>query len=102
MIELIKKAVLTGVGVASLTKEKVEELSREIVIKGKMSEEEGEKFINEMVARAQQSKQALKDQTAMLIEKTLSTMQFAKSSEIEELRQEIDRLRAELEIMKKE
>ncbi len=34
MIDLIKKAVLTGMGVASLTKEKIDEFSRELIDKG--------------------------------------------------------------------
>lgn len=100
MIDLIKKAVLTGVGVAALTKEKVEELSKEIVEKTKMSEEEGEKFIKEMLGRAQESKDALKKQTDQIIQKTLSQTKFAKSDEIELLRSEIEKLRSEIEELK--
>ncbi len=100
MIDLIKKAVLTGVGVAALTKEKVEELSNEIVEKTKMSEEEGEKFIKEMLGRAQESKEALKNQTDQIIQSALSKTNFAKSEEIEQLKGEIEKLRGEIEDLK--
>lgn len=100
MIDLIKKAVLTGVGVAALTKEKIEELSSEIVEKTKMSEEEGEKFIKEMVGRAQESKEALTNQTEQLIQKALSKTNFAKSEEIDQLRGEIENLRTQIEELK--
>ncbi len=35
MIELVKKTLLTGVGVAALTKEKIEEVARDFVEKEK-------------------------------------------------------------------
>ena len=63
MIELIKKAVLTGIGVASLTKEKMEEISKEFVEKGKLSEEEGEKLVADMLKRAEDSRKSLEKQT---------------------------------------
>lgn len=97
MIELIKKAVLTGVGVASLTKEKVEELSQEVVKKTQMSESEGEKFVQEMLVRAEESKAAIKQQTNNVVNSVLSKMQFAKSEEVEALKTEIEKLRADIE-----
>lgn len=102
MIELIKKAVLTGVGVASLTKEKVEELSQEVIEKTKMSEQEGEKFVKEMVARAEESKQAIKKQTDVIAQGVVSKMQFAKSEDIESLRTEIEKLRKEVQSLKRD
>jgi polyhydroxyalkanoate synthesis regulator phasin len=97
MIELIKKAVLTGVGVAALTKEKVEELSQDIVEKTKMSESEGEKFVKEMLARADESKEAIKEQTDKVVKNVLGKMQLAKSEEVEALKKEIEMLRSDIE-----
>lgn len=100
MIDLIKKAVLTGVGVASLTKEKVEELAQEITEKTKMSEAEGEKFLEEMLERAEESKTALKTQTDNIVKKVVSKMQFAQVEDIESLKNEIEKLRVEIENLK--
>jgi polyhydroxyalkanoate synthesis regulator phasin len=44
MSEMLKKMGLFGIGVISLTKEKVEEFSQEMIKKGEMSKEEAEKF----------------------------------------------------------
>ena len=102
MIDLLKKAVLTGIGVASLTKEKIEEVSRDFIDKGKLSEKEGEKFVEEMLSRADESKQSLKKQTECVVEATLEKMQLARASDIEQLKAEIGKLRNEIESLREE
>ncbi len=102
MIDLIKKAVLTGVGIASLTKEKIEDLANELIEKGKMSEQEGEKLVQELLNRADESRESMKTQTENLVKKTIAKMQLARSEDIEILKAEIDKLREEISTLKKE
>jgi len=100
MIELIKKAVLTGIGVASLTKEKMEEISKEFVEKGKLSEEEGEKLVADMLKRAEDSRKSLEKQTEKIVDTTLGKMQLVRASDISELKTEIEGLRKDVESLK--
>ena len=100
MMDLIKKAVLTGIGVAALTKDKVEEFSRELIDKGKLTEQEGEKFLQEMQKRAEESREALKDQTDKFVESALNRMHLAKSADLEKLQAEIEALRKEIEALR--
>lgn len=100
MIDLIKKAALTGMGVISLTKEKIDEFSREVIDKGKLSEQEGEKFVLEMRKRAEESKEALIKQTDRVVEASLAKMQLAKASDLEKLQSEIASLRKEIEALR--
>lgn len=100
MIDLFRKAFLAGIGVASLTMEKVEELSKDLVEKGKLSEQEGEKFLQEMQKRAEESRESLKQQTDRLVETAISGMQLAKASDLEKLQAEIDGLRKEIEALR--
>ena len=100
MMDLFKKAVLAGIGVASLTMEKVEELSKDLIDKGKLSEQEGEKFLQEMQKRAEESREALKQQTDKLVESALDRMQLAKASDLEKLQAEIEGLRKEIEALR--
>ena len=100
MMDLFKKAVLAGIGVASLTMEKVEELSKDLIDKGKLSEQEGEKFLQEMQKRAEESREALKQQTDRLVESALDRMQLAKTSDLEKLQAEIEGLRKEIEALR--
>jgi len=48
MLNIIKKSMLTGIGLALLAKDEVEDLTKELVTKGKMSENEGMKFLEEL------------------------------------------------------
>jgi polyhydroxyalkanoate synthesis regulator phasin len=41
MLNIIKKSMLTGIGLALIAKDEVEDLAKELVNKGKMSENEG-------------------------------------------------------------
>ena len=44
MLDLMKKAMLIGLGITSMTRDKVEQFAREISEDSKLSEEEGKKL----------------------------------------------------------
>jgi len=92
MIELIKKAMLTGLGVASLTKEKIEEIGRDFIDQGKLSQQEGEKLMEELRARVDESKEEIKKQIEERVEEVLKKMNLARSSELDELKRQIKEL----------
>ena len=58
MVNLIKKAFYTGLGLAVLTKEKAEELVKELAEQTKLSEHEGKDLVDSLM---KQSEQARKD-----------------------------------------
>ena len=93
MIELVKKALLTGVGVASLTKEKIEEVARDFVEKGKMSEQEGRELVDDLVLRSDESRIELQKQISEKVEAILEKMDLAKKSEVDALKLEVAELR---------
>ena len=92
MFDTIKKV--------AFTREKVEELAKDLIERGKLTEKEGEKFVQEMVTRAEESKVAVKEQTEKIVITTLSKLPLAKQSDIQELRSEIEQLRKDLEEIK--
>ena len=53
MIDVIKKTMLMGVGLAAMTKDKVEEYARDLADSAKLSSEKGKKFVEEVVERAE-------------------------------------------------
>jgi polyhydroxyalkanoate synthesis regulator phasin len=101
MRDTIKKAVLMGVGVAALTKDKIEDLAQELVVKGKMSEQEGEKLVQEILCRAEESRETMKKQTESLVQKTVAKMQLARVEDIEFLKAELLKLREEVASLQK-
>ena len=74
MIDLIKKAMFTGIGIASLTKDKIEEIAKDFAEKGKLSEQEGKKFVDELLMRSDESKEAIRQQVDERIQVALQKM----------------------------
>ncbi len=56
MFDLIKKTLLTGMGFALKTRDEVEELANELIKKGKMTEKEGAKFIEDLIKKYDEAK----------------------------------------------
>ena len=92
MIELVKKAMFTGVGALSLTKEKVEEIVGEFVKKGNLSEQEGERLVEEMLNRSEESKKELKQQVDNAVHAALAKLDIATKSDIAELKTQLREL----------
>jgi polyhydroxyalkanoate synthesis regulator phasin len=57
MLESIKKGFYTGLGLALITKEKAEELAKELVKKGELSEKEGKGFVEEILKKSKEAEQ---------------------------------------------
>lgn len=99
MIDLIKKAMFTGIGFAALTREKVEEVARDFVEQGKMSEQEGRKMVDELMAKSKESKEELARHVEVLVQHQLEKLDMARKSEMEELRAELSGLRERLQAL---
>lgn len=89
MIDLVKKAMLTGIGMISLTKDKVDEIAKDFIDKGKMSEQEGEKLVQELMEKSDESKEELKKQIETMVNKAMGKMDIASKSDIDHIKQEL-------------
>jgi polyhydroxyalkanoate synthesis regulator phasin len=96
MIDLVKKAMFTGIGVMSLTKEKVEEIAGEFVAKGKLSEQEGKNLVNDLLERSEESKGEVKKQIEAVVKSTLVKMDIATKTDIDALKSDLADLRDSL------
>ncbi len=97
MLDLIKKGLFTGIGLLSLTKDKVEELAKDFVEKGNMSKQEGEQFVNDLLKRSEESKQEIKKQVEASVAHLVDKMELASKSDIAVLREELAEIKAKLE-----
>jgi polyhydroxyalkanoate synthesis regulator phasin len=59
MLDLIKKTMLTGVGLAAMTKDKVEELAKELAEKEKHTEKEGKELVDDLLKKSEKAKKDL-------------------------------------------
>jgi len=97
MIELLKRGVFTGIGLISLSKEKIEEVAQEFIEKGSMSEQEGKKFVSELVMRSEESKQAIKKQVEASVKSIMVKMDLATKEDLASLHRELAEVKAKLE-----
>ncbi len=97
MIDLLKKTLLTGVGVAALSKEKIETLVKELVEKGKVSEQEGRSLIDQLLASSEEARQELQKQIEAKVQLVLEKMDLAKKSDLDALQKQVDALKKELQ-----
>lgn len=82
MFDLLKKALLTGVGLAALTKTKIEELGTEIANQAKMSEQEGKQFVDDLLKRSEQARHDLDAEIDRRIQTVLSRLNLASKDDI--------------------
>jgi polyhydroxyalkanoate synthesis regulator phasin len=97
MFDLIKKAMFTGIGMAAMTKDRIEELAADFISKGNLSEQEGRKLVDEMMKKSEESQAEIRKQLDELVQAALVKMEVARKSQIDELREEIRILREMVE-----
>ena len=93
---LIEKVLLLGIGAASLTREKIIELSDDLVSRGQMTRDEGQKFVDEAVRLAEQEGTQVAGKVAGAYQETLRSMGIATGDQIDELEHRIAVLEAKV------
>jgi polyhydroxyalkanoate synthesis regulator phasin len=94
MFDLIKKTLLTGIGLAVQTRDEVETLAREFAEKGKMSEKEGTKFIEELLKRYDDTRNKLEARIEKSVKEFLKKADVVTSDELKALKKEIRDLKS--------
>jgi polyhydroxyalkanoate synthesis regulator phasin len=88
MKELLKNFVYAGIGAAFMTKDKIEEL----VEKGKMSQEEGKQFVDDLLRKSEKAKDQLDLWINRRVEDRINQLNLATKDEIAELQRKIEEL----------
>lgn len=96
MSEMLEKVFLLGVGAASLTKEKVQDLVDELVKRGQLSREQGEKLIDEASQRAREETASVRESVSDAYQDALRAMGVATREHVEELERRISVLEAKV------
>jgi polyhydroxyalkanoate synthesis regulator phasin len=92
MKEMLKNVVLAGIGAAFLTKEKIEELRKDFIEKGKMSQEEGKQFVDDLIHKSEMAKDQLDLWINKQVEARLKQLNLVTRDEIIELQRKIEEL----------
>jgi len=89
MLNLIKKSMLTGIGLALIAKDEVEELAKELVNKGKMSESEGSKFLEDLQKRYDETQKKLEEKVQRAVKEFMKKADVVTREELKGLKKEI-------------
>jgi len=92
VLDLLRKLTLVGIGALSLTREKAEQLAKELVEKGHASTEEARRFVEELVERGEKEREELRSGMASLITKCRDEWDLAKRSDLIDLQERVRRL----------
>jgi polyhydroxyalkanoate synthesis regulator phasin len=96
MFELIRKSILAGIGVAVVTKEKIEEATRHFVKEGKLSTEEAEKFADEMIKSGEREMDEMNSRISEAMKKWADNIEIVRKKEFQELSGRLDILERRL------
>ncbi len=93
MQELLKKAVMAGVGLALTAKDELEAFAREMVKKGEMSETEGRKFVTDLQKRYDEVQKKLEARVDKAVKAFLKKADVVTGDEMKALKKEVRQLK---------
>lgn len=96
MSDLIKKTILTGLGLASLTKEKAEKLVNDLIKEGEVSESEGSKLVKELLEKVEDNKKSMEKKVEKIVCEVLKKLNIPSRKDIVELNNKIEKLEKKL------
>ncbi len=96
MFDLVKKAMLTGVGLAVMSKEKVEEMARDMAESAKLSSEKGQEFVDEVVGRSEKVRQDLEEMVQSAVKEALRKADLPSREDISALEQRLEKIEGKL------
>jgi polyhydroxyalkanoate synthesis regulator phasin len=93
MLDLVRKTMLTGIGLALLAKDEVEDLAKEMVEKGKMTEKDGKKFLEELQKRYEDVQHKLEDRVEKTVREFLKKADVVTGEDLKAIKKEIRELK---------
>ena len=93
MLDLVKKTMLTGIGLALLAKDEVEDLAKELVEKGKMTEKDGKKFLDELQKRYEDVQNKLEERVEKTVKEFLKKADVVTADDLKAIKKEIRALK---------
>ncbi len=89
MPDLIKKTLLAGVGLALKTWDEVEDLAKELIDKGKMSEKDGRKFTKDLQKRYEDTQKKLEARVEKMVKEFFKKADVVTTDELKALKKEV-------------
>lgn len=92
MLDILRKTILFGMGVASMTSEKMEKFVDEMVKKEEISEKEGRELVDDLIARSKKARQDFEKQVDKAVANTLERFNIPQRNELDRIWARIEQL----------
>lgn len=89
MFDLVRKSMLAGVGIALKAWDEVEDLAKDAVEQGKMTEAEGRKFISDLQKRYEETQKKLEERVEKSVKEILKKADIVTQEDLKALKKEI-------------
>jgi polyhydroxyalkanoate synthesis regulator phasin len=89
MEDTIKKIISASLGMAIIAKNKTKEIIDELIEKGKMSQEEGNKFINDLKSETEKSRKDAEEEIRKMINSALKKMDVPTKEDYDRLEKRV-------------
>jgi len=96
MLEIIEKAVMTGLGAVALSQKKAEELLAELKEKYKLSEEEGKAFMERLQGFAKESREKIAEAAETEVKKVMERVGVVSRDDYDLLLKRVEELERRL------
>lgn len=94
--EIGKKVIYFGIGLAALTKERVEEITSELIKTGELKHKEAGDFKEKLMKKAEEEKKEVKNFIRTQVKAIAEELGFVTKDEIEKLKKKLEELESEL------
>lgn len=102
MEKLFKKVLYTGVGIFAATTERLQNAIDELVERGKLSQEEGQKVVEDVVKNTEHKKEEYESRFRRLIDSAISKLNLPQSDTHDKLEKRVKSLEVKLGLLTKE
>lgn len=92
MFDLLKKNLFTAIGLAVMTRERVEEVGKKIVQDAKLSEIEGKQFVEELIKKTDDARMAIEKMVNDKLEAAIKKLSIPTRSEIDSIIARLNKL----------
>ena len=101
-MEILRKLALMGLGIISLSEEKLRELIKEMEEKGEVSREEGEELFKKVLAKAEEERKAMEEKVRGKVREALERMDIVIKEDLLRLERKVNSLERRVRELAKE
>lgn len=97
MIEILKKSLYTGLGLAFMTRDKIEDISEEMVKFGKLTEQEGRELVAELTKKSEEAGRSVREHIDNAVQQQIQRMNLVSHDEYAALKRQVEILKSRMD-----